>query len=115
MGMNLIELKLIFSVVVFIGGAFGVLAAWAPREGARGERFMAWGRYIRWGMLAGAALVHLLNAGAVTKVNACKETLPRYDRNGSDTNALRGFKSERGCEAPAVRQCAKSLDLCRSG
>jgi hypothetical protein len=40
--MNLIELKLTFSAIVFIGGAFGVLIAWVPRGGATGERFMAW-------------------------------------------------------------------------
>jgi solute carrier family 39 (zinc transporter), member 1/2/3 len=62
--MNLTELKLIFSVLVFIGGAFGVLIAWAPRGGAAGERFMAWGDTFAGGVLAGAALVHLMSAGA---------------------------------------------------
>jgi hypothetical protein len=57
--MNLIELKLIFSVIAFTSEAFGVLAAWAPREGGQEERFTALGRYIRWGVLAGASLVHL--------------------------------------------------------
>jgi solute carrier family 39 (zinc transporter), member 1/2/3 len=62
--MNLIELKLIFSVIAFTGGAIGVLTAWVPREGARGERFMAWGDTFAGGVLAGAALIHLLSAGA---------------------------------------------------
>jgi solute carrier family 39 (zinc transporter), member 1/2/3 len=62
--MNLIELKLIFSAIVFFGGAFGVLMAWVPRRGAAGERFMTWADTFAGGVLAGAALVHLLEAGA---------------------------------------------------
>jgi hypothetical protein len=62
--MNLTELKLIFSAIVFFCGAFGVLMPWAPRRGAAGERFVAWGDTFAGGVLAGAALLHLLNAGA---------------------------------------------------
>jgi solute carrier family 39 (zinc transporter), member 1/2/3 len=62
--MHLIEVKLGFSVVVFMAGAAGVLLAWASRGGAPRERFMAWGDTFAGGVLAGAALVHLLNHGS---------------------------------------------------
>ncbi len=61
--MSLIELKIIFSVVVFVCGMAGVLLPWARRGGAPGERFMAWGDTFAGGVLGGAGLVHLLSGG----------------------------------------------------
>jgi len=62
--MGLIELKVIFSVVVFVTGGFGVLIPWVLRGGAPGERSMAWGDTFAGGVLGGAGLVHLLSGGA---------------------------------------------------
>ncbi len=62
--MSLTELKVIFSVLVFISGGAGVLIPWALNDGAPGERFMAWGDTFAGGVLAGAGLVHLLSGGA---------------------------------------------------
>lgn len=62
--MSLIELKAIFSVVVFLTGGAGALLPWALKGGAPGEGFMAWGDTFAGGVLAGAGLVHLLSGGA---------------------------------------------------
>lgn len=61
--MSLIELKVIFSVAVFITGGAGVLLPWVLEGDATRERFMAWGDIFAGGVLAGAGLVHLLSGG----------------------------------------------------
>jgi zinc transporter 1/2/3 len=62
--MSLIELKVIFSAVVFVTGGFGVLLPWVLRGDIPRERFMAWGDTFAGGVLGGAGLVHLLSGGA---------------------------------------------------
>jgi zinc transporter 1/2/3 len=62
--MNMVELKVILSVAVFITGIFGVLSPWALRSGRAGDRFMIWGDTFAGGVLGGAGLVHLLSSGA---------------------------------------------------
>ena len=62
--MSLVELKVIFSVLVFITGAVGVLLPWALGGGAPAERFMAWGNAFAGGVVGGAGLIHLLSGGA---------------------------------------------------
>jgi zinc transporter 1/2/3 len=62
--MHMVELKVIFSVAVFIAGAFGVLSPWALRSDRVGDRFMIWGDTFAGGVLGGAGLVHLLSGGA---------------------------------------------------
>jgi len=62
--MGLTELKLIFSAVVFAGGAIGVLLPWTLERGPYRERFMALGDTFAGGILGGAGLVHLLSSGA---------------------------------------------------
>ncbi len=62
--MDIIELKVVFSIAVFIMGAFGVLFPLALRSGAYGSRFMVWGDTFAGGVLGGAGLVHLLSGGA---------------------------------------------------
>jgi zinc transporter 1/2/3 len=61
--MSLVELKVIFSVLVFITGAFGVLFPWIMRFGTSTDRFMALGDTFAGGVLGGAGLVHLLSGG----------------------------------------------------
>ena len=63
-GISLIELKAIFSGLVFIGGGVGVLLPWALGRGERADRWMAWGDAFAGGVLGGAGLVHLLSGGA---------------------------------------------------
>jgi zinc transporter 1/2/3 len=62
--MSLVWLKVIFSVAVFITGAFGTLFPWGLKTGASSDRFMVWGDTFAGGVLGGAALVHLLSGGA---------------------------------------------------
>lgn len=62
--MSLSELKMLFAVLVFISGGFGVLIPWALGGGAPSKRFMVWGDTFAGGVLAAAGLVHLLSAGA---------------------------------------------------
>jgi zinc transporter 1/2/3 len=62
--MSMAELKVIFSVAVFITGMFGVLSTWALRSTGGGDRFMVWGDTFAGGVLGGAGLVHLLSSGA---------------------------------------------------
>jgi len=61
--MNLVELKALFSGLVFIIGGVGTLLPWALARGARAERFMAWGNAFAGGVLGGAGLIHLLSSG----------------------------------------------------
>jgi solute carrier family 39 (zinc transporter), member 1/2/3 len=62
--MQIVELKVIFAVAVFITGVFGALIPWALRSGRAGDRFMIWGDTFAGGVLGGAGLVHLLSSGA---------------------------------------------------
>jgi solute carrier family 39 (zinc transporter), member 1/2/3 len=62
--MSLIELKAIFSGLVFICGGVCVLLPWVLGRGDRAERLMAWGNAFAGGVLGGAGLVHLLSGGA---------------------------------------------------
>ena len=62
--MQIVELKVIFAIAVFITGVFGVLLPWALRRGGAGDRFMIWGDTFAGGVLGGAGLVHLLSNGA---------------------------------------------------
>ena len=62
--MQIVELKVIFAVAVFITGVFGALIPWALRNGRSDDRFMIWGDTFAGGVLAGAGLVHLLSSGA---------------------------------------------------
>lgn len=62
--MSIVELKVIFSVAVFITGVFGVLSPWALRSIRGGDRFTVWGDTFAGGVLGGAGLVHLLSSGA---------------------------------------------------
>jgi zinc transporter 1/2/3 len=62
--MSLTVLKVIFSAVVFVTGASGVLVPWVLRGRSSGERFMVWGDTFAGGVLGGAGLVHLLSGGA---------------------------------------------------
>ncbi len=61
--MSLTELKIVFSAVVFAGGAIGVLFPWLLRGGGQRERFMALGDTFAGGVLGGAGLIHLLSSG----------------------------------------------------
>ena len=61
--MNIVELKLIFSLSVFIMGAIGVLLPWATGNGRYSHRLIAWGDTFAGGVLGGAGLVHLLSEG----------------------------------------------------
>jgi zinc transporter 1/2/3 len=61
--MQIVELKVIFAVAVFITGIFGVLFPWALRSGRIGDRFMIWGDTFAGGVLGGTGLVHLLSNG----------------------------------------------------
>jgi zinc transporter 1/2/3 len=61
--MNIVELKLIFSLSVFVMGAIGVLLPLATGNGRYGHRFIAWGDTFAGGVLGGAGLVHLLSGG----------------------------------------------------
>jgi zinc transporter 1/2/3 len=63
-GMQMVELKGVFAVAVFITGIFGALFPWALRSGRAGDRFMIWGDTFAGGVLGGAGLVHLLSNGA---------------------------------------------------
>ena len=60
--MSLVWLKVIFSIAVFVAGAFGVLFPWALVRGAPGDRFITWGDTFAAGVLGGAGLVHLLRS-----------------------------------------------------
>jgi len=62
-GMSLVELKALFSGLVFIIGGAGVLLPWGLGRGSRAERFMAWGNAFAGGVLGGAGLIHLLSSG----------------------------------------------------
>jgi len=62
--MSLVELKTIFSGLVFISGGVGVLLPWALGRRASAARFMGWGNAFAGGVLGGAGLVHLLSGGA---------------------------------------------------
>lgn len=62
--MQMVALKVIFAVAVFITGVFGVLFPWVLRSGRAGDRFMIWGDTFAGGVLGGAGLVHLLSNGA---------------------------------------------------
>lgn len=62
--MSLLELKLIFSALVFAGGVIGVVLPWAIAGRTAGERFVAWGDSFAAGVLTAAGLVHLLSSGA---------------------------------------------------
>jgi zinc transporter 1/2/3 len=61
--MQIVEVKVIFAVAVFITGLFGALFPWALKNGRNGDRFMTWGDTFAGGVLGGAGLVHLLSSG----------------------------------------------------
>jgi zinc transporter 1/2/3 len=73
--MSLVWLKIIFSIAVFVTGAFGVLFPWALVRGAPGDRFITWGDTFAAGVLGGAGLVHLLAGG----VGAFRDLAPGLD------------------------------------
>ena len=73
--MSLVWLKVIFSIAVFVAGAFGVLFPWALVRGAPGDRFITWGDTFAAGVLGGAGLVHLLSGG----VEAFRDLAPGLD------------------------------------
>jgi zinc transporter 1/2/3 len=62
--MGMVELKVVFSAVVFLIGMLGALFPWIMRSVWAGDRFMIWGDTFAGGVLGGAGLVHLLSSGA---------------------------------------------------
>ncbi len=59
--MNIVELKVVFAIAVFITGVFGVFIPWMIGGGRSHNRFMAWGDTFAGGVLGGAGLIHLLS------------------------------------------------------